>query len=242
MSRRSEERDLSELLRLCGVRRSHLSDLTGRRERAPVESLRAVLVALGHPAETPKQLAHSLEDLQHERAARVLEPVHVAWQGRSPSALLRVASARRPARAGCRLDLEDGSQRSWTLALSGARATRAVRGRAARDGRVRAIPLALPDPLPHGIHRLSVEVGGARHEAVVISAPRRAYRPPAERRWGGFLPLYALLGERSWGAGHFGDLAQLGERLAEIGGDVLATLPLLPASSTGRCSPARTCQ
>ncbi|MHC5211284.1 MAG: 4-alpha-glucanotransferase [Planctomycetota bacterium] len=228
MPARGEERELAELARLCGVRRSYLSSLTRRRERAPVASVRAVLAALGRPAGTPSELARSLADERHARETRPLEPVHVAWDGRAPEILLRVPSGRVPARASCRLELEGGGQRTWTLAHSGRRARGAHPERPSRNGRVHAIPLSLPDPLPFGVHRLTVERGSARHEAHVLSAPRRAYRPADARRWGGFLPLYALHGERSWGAGHFGDLAELGARLAEQGGDVLATLPLLP--------------
>jgi 4-alpha-glucanotransferase len=219
VSARGPERELSELLRLCGVRRSYRSSLTGRRERAPLASLRAVLAALGQAADTPRDVSRSLAALRHERATLALDPLLVAWGGRPPAATLRIPGARAPARADCRLDLQDGELREWTLSLAGA---------GAGKGSARSVPLALPGPLPPGIHRLSVGLGAERHEARVLSAPVRAWRPAEARRWGGFLPLYALHGERSWGAGHFGDLAELGARLAECGGDVVATLPLLP--------------
>jgi 4-alpha-glucanotransferase len=220
-------------MRLCGVRGSYRSSLTGRRERAPVASLRAVLAALGRPADTPRDVSRSLADARAERATRPLEPVLVAWDGRPPATALRVAATRTgargaPSRAACRLELEHEAPRTWMLALAGPRAPAGVRERGTPDGPVRTVPLALPGPLSPGIHRLVVEVGGLRHEACVISAPRCAWRPAAARSWGGFLPLYALRGERSWGAGHFGDLAELGRRLAEQGGGIVATLPLLP--------------
>ena len=65
--------------------------------------------------------------------------------------------------------------------------------------------------LPLGYHRLTVELRGQSAEALIISAPVRAFQAPSphlpERKtWGVFLPLYALHSERSWGSGDFTDL------------------------------------
>src|SRR5207247_3405858 len=50
-----------------------------------------------------------------------------------------------------------------------------------------------------------------------------------ERRWGVFLPLYALRSKRSWTAGNLADLGHLLEWVHGLGGDVVGTLPLLAA-------------
>jgi 4-alpha-glucanotransferase len=73
-----------------------------------------------------------------------------------------------------------------------------------------------------------VENGGETSEAVILSAPLRAFAA-AGRRWGVFLPLYALRSREGWGAGDIGMMQALADWLAGLGGSVLATLPLLPA-------------
>ncbi len=93
--------------------------------------------------------------------------------------------------------------------------------------------LALPEPLPFGYHRLTVELGGRTAESLVISAPSRCFTgdQAGENKllWGVFLPLYALRTSRSWGAGDFSDLETLAEWTAGLGGGVVGTLPLLAA-------------
>ncbi|MCB0955995.1 MAG: 4-alpha-glucanotransferase [Ilumatobacter sp.] len=90
--------------------------------------------------------------------------------------------------------------------------------------------LAPPDgPLPFGYHtlrRADTPVG------TVISAPRTApqTRP---RRWGAFLPLYALRTGRTDGVATYAELGDLFGWLRRHGGDVLLTLPLLPVYLDG---------
>ena len=85
--------------------------------------------------------------------------------------------------------------------------------------------------LPPGYHTLIAEHGGRRAEALVISAPRRAYtrEPDEARTWGTFLPLYALQSDRSWGSGDFTALAKLVDWTADAGGRAVSTLPLFAA-------------
>src|SRR5439155_14308723 len=47
------------------------------------------------------------------------------------------------------------------------------------------------------------------------------------RSWGVFLPLYALRSARSWGVGDLTDLGDLLEWTTRLGGNVVATLPIL---------------
>src|SRR5206468_1988223 len=86
--------------------------------------------------------------------------------------------------------------------------------------------------LPVGYYGLLLEHGGHASESLVISAPVQAYEPTdgrGEKSWGVFLPLYALRSERSWSAGHFGDLEALIDWVTGLGGGMVATLPLLAA-------------
>src|SRR5690606_34683662 len=90
--------------------------------------------------------------------------------------------------------------------------------------------LRLPADMPRGYHRLIIEVGSHRGEALVIAAPWSLYSEAASeaaRLWGLFLPVYAMHRESSWGAGDFSDLREFMSWTAEQGGNFVATLPLL---------------
>ena len=73
------------------------------------------------------------------------------------------------------------------------------------------------DKLPRGYHTLN-------GETLLIHAPRKAFAPP-EKTWGLFLPLYAVPPN----GGDLGDLEAYMKWVRELGGHVVATLPLLAA-------------
>jgi len=73
------------------------------------------------------------------------------------------------------------------------------------------------DKLPLGYHTLN-------GETLLIHAPRKAYAPP-KKTWGLFLPLYAIPPN----GGDLGDLEAYMDWVRELGGNVVATLPLLAA-------------
>jgi 4-alpha-glucanotransferase len=55
---------------------------------------------------------------------------------------------------------------------------------------------------------------------------------------GPFVPPYAVYSAQSWGSGDFADLEALARWLAELGGGVLATLPLLSSFLDHPCDPS----
>ena len=230
---------LLELAGLYGVETSY-EDAMGRNVEASPESLLAVLRALGAPLESVDDVPEALEERRRELSERVIEPVLVAWDGRVPAAVLRFGSdsgAGSGGRLTCRFDLEGGERWAWEKELS-------ALPRASPESPAGRL-LALPDNLPSGYHRLRVEHEGRSGEALVISAPTRAYAGDTgdggntgdggdtghtgdgKRLWGVFLPLYALRTRESWGAGDLSDLERLAEWTAGLGGGVVATLPLL---------------
>jgi 4-alpha-glucanotransferase len=85
--------------------------------------------------------------------------------------------------------------------------------------------------LPPGYHTLVAEHRSRRAEALVISAPKRAYAGELgeTRGWGTFIPLYALQSEGSWGSGDFTELRRLSGWTADLGGRAVSTLPLFAA-------------
>ncbi|HEX5720049.1 MAG TPA: 4-alpha-glucanotransferase [Thermoanaerobaculia bacterium] len=205
--------DLRELARLYGVETSY-NDAMGRHVEAGPESLLAVLRALGAPLESMDDVPEALDERRRELAERVIEPVLVAWDGRAPTIVLRFGSD--SGRITCRFDLEGGERWAWEKELSSLPP-------ASPSGRL----WVLPNDLPAGYHHLRVEHEGISGEALVISAPTRAFVGDGKPLWGVFLPLYALQTRESWGTGDFSDLERLAAWTAGLGGGVVATLPML---------------
>jgi len=159
---------------------------------------------------------------------RLLEPVIVFWDGGPALIKVRLPSAISEASLNCHLKMETGEQRGWEWSSSGSTIVEAAE---IEGTQYVTKKLLLPERLPLGYHRLTLELPGRLEESLLISAPLKAYTPSEElenRRWGVFLPLYALHTEKSWGSGDFSDLEELMSWAGGMGGDVIATLPLLP--------------
>jgi alpha-1,4-glucan:alpha-1,4-glucan 6-glycosyltransferase/4-alpha-glucanotransferase len=227
----SDER-LFQLAREHGLELRYI-DIEGHVHEASPPALRAVLVALGVPAERDEEVEEALLAARIARWSRPLEPVIVAWEGEGTASLHLPASVDPAARYTLTLTPQDGGaprSAQGRLLDHGVEASDELGGR-----RFVARQLTLPGPLPHGYHRLQLEVagkGGVQAQALVLSAPLRAYAPEGfdeARHWGVFLPLYAMHGERSGGAGDLGDLRTLMRWVGERGGSVVGTLPLLAA-------------
>ncbi|MFC1942902.1 4-alpha-glucanotransferase [Chloroflexota bacterium] len=91
--------------------------------------------------------------------------------------------------------------------------------------------ITLPEILPWGYHRFFLEIKGNSVETLIISAPDKAYMHPEDTKnhmWGIFAPLYALQIQNSLGSGDYSTLGSLSDWVSELGGQTVATLPLLP--------------
>lgn len=236
----AQDRRVAALYRLAalyGVQTAYY-DVHGRRQRAPVDSLLAVLRALGAPLEGLRDVPEALRARRKALWQAGDEPVTVAWNGRGRGVELRLpADDSTP--ITCRLDLEDGKSVIWRVDPDRLRAEASAR----IGGRGYAVfRCPFPGRLPPGYHHLSVRAGRRRWETMIISAPLQAYLPPlddpAARTWGVFLPLYALHRRRSWGTGDFSDLEALLEWVGGLGGGVVATLPFLAAFLDEPCEPS----
>ena len=223
---------LHRLARLHRIQAS-FTDGCGVRRRASPESVHSLLQALGAPLPTvrPRDLAAATAARLRAVWMRPVEPVLVAWSGRRAGFLLRLPETARGILARCRLRLEDGRTRSWTV-RSG-RGAPAVESGTVDGTRYVARRGLLPAGLPDGYHDLHVEIGDRTWSALVVAAPVRAY-DDGERSWGAFLPLHALHSARGWGVGDFGDLEALATWVGARGGGTVALLPAL-AGFLGEC-------
>ena len=217
-------RDLHQLARLHGIQTAY-QDITGQRRTASPEAILAVLRAMRFDIESLEDVPRVLEASRRAMSGRGVEPVLVAWEGEPTEIDLRLSLSDAHHPVQCRLELENGDVQTSEYHLDQFPTLHPLPEEG--NGRV-AKRLRLPAGLPLGYHRLILATHGHRFESHVISAPKRAYAPPA-KGWGTFLPLYALRSDRNWGAGNFSDLEEFSQWVADLGGDTIGVLPLLAA-------------
>jgi 4-alpha-glucanotransferase len=191
-------RALAGLARELGVQARYV-DATGRRRTSSGEAIEAVCASL-LGEELGGRPGRALRELRRERAARLAEPVAVAWGGACTVAHGRGISAE--------LEAEPGTEVPGTV----------VPRRSARGTQLSG--------LPAGVHRLHLRRRGGEQVVHVISAPVRAHTVD-RRRWGSFLPLYALPG--TYGVGDFSALRELVDWTVRHGGAFCGSTPLFAA-------------
>ncbi|MCE5326413.1 MAG: 4-alpha-glucanotransferase [Planctomycetaceae bacterium] len=219
-----DDKHLARLARLCGVQTAY-RDADGALTEAEPRLLANVLRSRGALPDGVGA-AEALRRRRRELWGRILEPAIVIWDAVAAAA----ADLRLPASAGgrfrCQLELEDGRRLGHEGKLA---ACPVVKSRRVEGDLYCVRRLSLPWDLPCGYHRLQVELPWAAVDSLLLAAPARAYAGPDgdARRWGVFMPLYALHRKTSWGAGDLGDLQALVDWTADRGGSAVETLPLL---------------
>jgi 4-alpha-glucanotransferase len=226
MSARASIRSLHELARLYDVQMAYY-DFNSRRKTASVESLLAVLGAMGAPVATLDDVPSALRERRLEIWRRPLDPVVVGWEGAATTVALRLPGHMEDMSLIGSLELENGERERWEWKT---RDLPVLRTEDIEGQRFVAKELPLQGVLPQGYHRLTVDIPGRPAETLIISSPVKAFSPGIEwesKTWGVFLPLYSL--HTSQGQGSFSDLEALTDWVARLGGGVVATLPLLAA-------------
>ena len=202
-------------------------DVTGRLCQASPEALVRILQTLGAPLNNQAEAADGLRSHRQTEARKMMDLVHLAWDAKPPDLMLRTP-AKTSGSIECRLTLEDGDVMKWSCPLG----RLLTAGDSAVDGIAYTTRrLMLPGTLPLGYHQLEIEAAGQKAKSLILAAPERSYQPEAHAsgNWGVFAPLYAIHSKRSWGSGDFADLEQLADWTAQMGGGMVATLPLLAA-------------
>lgn len=189
----------------------------------------AVLRALGAPAATDNDVIPALRESEQMLWRRGVEPVAVAWDEAPAEIELRLPEDQVSVPLVAYLSSASGDVQTWTIHPSSLPSLESVDVEGIRYVRKK---IRLPDPLPMGYHRLTLEGHGGLLNAMIIAAPSKAFAPHEDRadgKWGIFAPLYAIHSRRSWGAGDFGDLEGVMDWVGGQGGRIVATLPLLAA-------------
>jgi len=218
---------LYQLARLYNLQTAYY-DVAHHRQQTSVESLLAVLQALGVPVVSLHEVTSALRERRLSIWQRILEPVTVVWGRDYP-----LIKACLPMNLGDysldgHIKLESGERQvfQWSVEELTVLGCREIEGTSYVVKEIR-----LPEILPWGYHRFSVEIKGNSTETLIVSAPHKTCSPPEEtvdRKWGTFLPLYALQSQNNWGSGDYSSLESLADWVVEMGGSVVATLPLLP--------------
>jgi 4-alpha-glucanotransferase len=201
--------DLRRLAAAAGVELGYW-DYQGRFRDVDPESLRAILAALGVPAEDGAEAAERQTTAPATTVVREGEPITISLHPGSGAAAHHVA---------WRLILETGD----------VMAGEAPDEPALDGGAIERRRLALPD-LPFGYHRLHIEFAGATRETSLIVVPAACWAPDAllegRRRWGVCAQIYGLRSPRNWGVGDFADLGDLASWAASRGADLIGVNPL----------------
>ena len=211
---------LRQLAERLGIISEYL-DQTGRHTRRTTDATReALLSVMGFDAPTEDAAAAWLDELDHEAAETILEPVRVVRRDDRSARQVRVRLP--PGTRGADVEL--------TLIEEGGE-VRKVRKRMARAG-----TLELPARAPYGYHHLTarVESGNGQRTAeqsyiVVPSScitPAMMFGTDEPRAAGVIANLYSLRREHDWGVGDFSTLTQLVEWGAARGAEFVGVNPL----------------
>ncbi len=224
--RNSEALFLRQLACECGVEASY-ADVSGKRRVATPETLKKVLSALGAAVKNAEQTRDSLRRERERTFRERVEPVIVAWQSERNGVLVSWPESESGSAVECRLRAENGGGKRWAARP---RDWTFVRKQKIEGVNYVTSRMPLSDRMPAGYYDLEIETGSARFRSLVLAAPRRAFREePGRKRWGLFIPTYALHSERGWGAGDLSDLERVSAWGGKHGATVVATLPLLAA-------------
>lgn len=224
---------LAEALHLlaseAGIHESYW-DIVGNLHVTPPETKRAILAAMGIPADTDAAALQSLK-LWRERPWRaLLPPVTVLRRqmGGKPFAVpLTIPDVRAAEPLTWRLMLETGTEIAGETTADALAAT--------AHGEINGIRLSkrelpLPPFLPEGYHTLVVGFGGRESQSPLIVAPAAAYIPDwmvkGERRWGLAVQVYSLRRDRDWGIGDFTALGELAHTAKGLGAEMVGINPL----------------
>ena len=229
------DRNLKQLARLFGVQTEYRDD-ANRKRLVSAESIVGVLEALGASARSDRDVQYAIREKLQNNARECVPPVVIAWTGSRPQVDIRLPESLSLTSISTVLRLESGecSRTEFKFGKLRLRAEERVEG-------IRYITrtASIPHKPPVGYHTLEIQAPGGHSRVNLISAPLKTYSPKnSKREWGVFAPLYSLHSSRSWGAGDFGDMRDFANWVDDLGGRVVATLPMLPAYLGKPCEPS----
>ncbi|KTD17125.1 1,4-alpha-glucan branching protein GlgB [Legionella jordanis] len=220
---------LQQLAEFAGILTSY-ENAWGETVQAPTNTILAILSALGISIEHDSQASSILEQLQKKARDNKLDEIILLWDGLGKTVPIPLCEDEINQLAHAEILQEDGSSIS-KLKLSKAKKNQ-------HDQLIRS--LVIPK-LSWGYHLLKLNLGKREFTSLVLSAPRKMYRPEKfnyEKEYGLFCPIYALHSEHSIGCGDLNDFMQLAKWLNEHQGQLVATTPLFSVFLDEPCEPS----
>jgi 4-alpha-glucanotransferase len=220
---------LQKLATLSGVVTSYVGiDRTAH--EASVETVRAVLGALGTPVDSERDADEWLRQHKEGEARRIIDPVITSRAGAWPRVPVRWPDGAGPGEGTVTLHLESGQtlRQPMERIFAGPRSGSDERGEL-------VLQRAGWAPVDPGYHALSIETPQRSARARLIVAPPC---PIPARSWGAFMPLHAARGAEDWGIGTYSDLAELARWVSGLGGGFIGTLPLYPIADRPPVDPS----
>lgn len=219
---------LDELCALYGVYQEYYT-IWGEHHPTSERTKRAILAAMGVPANDDAAVSQSLREHESLTGTRLLPPVMVVREGGGPCRIpLNIPHELDQTLSRWSLRLEDGQETGGefipaVLEESGHRQS------AGREYVRRT--LAIEPPASTGYHRFFIDCGnGVSAEMPLIMAPHACYMPPAlqgeGRTWGFSVQLYGVRSGRNWGMGDLGDLRAMVDFCADAGAVTVLLNPM----------------
>ncbi|MEZ5832081.1 MAG: glycogen debranching protein GlgX [Dongiaceae bacterium] len=213
---------LERLANLANIEPEH-RDANGHDHIVSAETKRALLAAMGLPADNPSDLRDSLRLLELGPWRTALPPFIIVDAGRPFAIDLIVDRAKSDAPATLAFELESGERRHVQVIPGHGQPIEERRD----DGAVRSkwrVPIDLA--LPIGLHRVTMEEA----TATIAATPGRAWEPgflaSGGKCWGVSSNLYAARSARDWGIGDFSTLREIVEAVGKRGGALVGINPL----------------
>jgi 4-alpha-glucanotransferase len=224
---------LAELARAHGVATEYW-DWQGRHVVVSATTIRAVLSALGVPADTDDQVGAAARELSARPWRRRVPPFSLAVQGESPWVAVHVPHG---LPVTVRVDLEGGGRREVP------QVDHWVDPREVDGALIGEATFALPADLPLGWHRLRVQTPGLPDESgALVVAPRAIEAPASLTEHGAFglmTQLYSVRSRQSWGIGDLADVANMAVWSArDLGADFVLVNPLHAAEPVAPMEPS----
>jgi len=214
---------LYQLADAAGIE-SQYWDIDGQQHQATPDTIRALLNALGHAANTEADAISGLAVLSEQQWRAGLPPVIVAQENCQIDVPFRLPQDGGAKTIRLSVQLETGGIQASECDI-GVLRVEGTGNCAGSSTALRRVKLPL---LPVGYHEVRLEAG-QESTARLIVAPTRCYLPPKFARarcWGLAAQLYALKSSNDWGIGDFGHLWALIDRAATSDADAVGLNPL----------------
>lgn len=187
------------------------------------ETIKFFVKVMGYNADTPEEVARSLQRIEIAAWKQTLETMYICRQDQVEFSVV-LAEENQNEILDVQLTAQNSGLKSYiTYDVVNNRESAIIDGKS----KVR-LHIKITSPLDIGYYDLKVTVKGKTSKSVLAVAPNKCYEAPAmnNKLWGFAVQLYALKSERNWGVGDFTDLRSLVKLCSRAGANIIGLNPL----------------